>query len=204
MRPKAFKPRAPIGAESDYVKASDGRLDAGLATLVRRYRARICHQDNRARRDEIRETLRRLSVMQPSAARDRWSKLDSSCRAEIAQASLLLFRRAHGDRAEYLHSIACPDDLPGLAGLALQDMKQEKPGRPRVTALAVEFAGSLAEYWTGMRKQRPIVRTEYFEPTEFQQWAASLFKDAGFPIGDIRKNLRDGVRAARVAGRIPR
>ena len=209
MRPKAFKGRQPPGWGDDYAKPSDvwGGFEA-VGALVRLYRARLAQHVDRPMRDEVRETLRRLSRMPQAEAAPRWSNLDASVRAEITAAALQQFRREHGAEVVYAPGLPFqmhgPDNLPELAALALENMGRINAGRPSITRLHVDFAADLATYWHETLHLRPTIKGADYDPSEFQQWAAACFEEVGFPtLGDFRTTLRSGVKAARDTRRIP-
>lgn len=229
MRPKPFKARPNFWRPDEYSKPSDVALGSddveyivtedgvtiqitehsALAQLVIHYRAMLWRHDDRPRREEVRATLGRLAAMRPEEAAARWRGLDAADRAEIDRAAWMLFRRKHGPNAMYSKGIRHikngPDNLPEIAAFALENMRREDAGRPRVTAMAVAFASDLAEYWFNTKNQQPTVQdTAFYVPTDFQKWAEDLFTQTGFPIGDIVKTLQAGIKAAKQAGRIPK
>lgn len=229
MRAKPFKARPNFWRPDEYSKPADDAVGAdsvehlitedgvtieitersALAQLVIHHRALLWRHDDRPRREEVRATLGRLAAMRPEEAATRWRGLDAADRAEIDRAAWVLFRREHGPNAIYSKGIKHikngPDNLPEVAAFALENMQREDAGRPRVTAMAVAFAGDLAAFWFDTKKQQPTVQdTAFYNPTDFQAWAKDLFAKAGFSTGDIVKNLRAGVRAAKQAGRIPK
>lgn len=228
MRAKPFKARPSFWRPDEYSKPSDAEVGAdgvehlvtedgvtiqitersALAQLVIHYRAMLWRHDDRPRREEVRATLGRLAAMRQEEAATRWRKLDAADRAEIERAAWMMFRRKHGPNAMYSKGIKHikngPDNLPEIAAFALGNMQREEAGRPRVTAIAVAFASDLAAYWFITENRQPRAYNTANDPHDFHEWAQDLFTKAGFSTGDIVKNLKDGIEAAKQAGRIPK
>lgn len=221
MRPKAFRARPTCRRIDEYAKPSDNELGrvivdefmtpdgvivtvaerSELAQLVINYRAGLWLHDDRPKRDEVRETLRRLSRMDQSRASSRWRGLDSAVKAEIDRACLMSFRSLNGPNVLYSKALRYtrygPENLPEVSALAMNSMRHVRAGRPRITALAVAYAAALASYWFSEHKRWPTVNVVCFEPSKFQNWAFSMFERARFPTGDLYKALRDGLRSAK-------
>lgn len=155
-----------------------------LQEILSHYRILRWRQEHCPSRDSVRETLKRLSRMQPKDAARRWPRLDEAVKVEIRRAA---------------HSITCPDNLPEAANKALDSMEHKQAGRTRNAEAAVLFAAALALYWHETEQQIP---TAYGwtdnKPSSFQAWAEPLFLLAGYSIGDIPKHLQAGIKISGV------
>lgn len=186
----------------------DLRERPALARIVIRYRALLKRHAEAPNREEVAETLRQLSKMGSDEAAAYWRRLHAACRVEIDRAALLLFRRQHGPAALYRTDIGYhkegPANLPPVAALALKTMPKRRPGAPQVTHWAINFARALAVHWYKERQARPTINRAGYTLTDFQRWAEDLFYQAGFPVGNIDKHLKEGRAAAVRDGKIPK
>lgn len=228
MRPKSFKSRPrmrrsdehsiladdALGYEFEEVLSAQGdlipvKIRSPLAMTVIQFRARsiLCRDKDRPSAGDTQETLKKLSKMSQSEAAARWSELDAAVDSEIDRAHLALFRQANGPTILYEqgweYQVSGPDNIPWLAEYALQTMQKNKGGSPNITGLSVMFASALAAHWRSIQGENPTVNIVDLEPTKFQIWARCMFEQAGYPVGDIYKFLRDGVKAAKDSGHIP-
>lgn len=156
----------------------------GLQEILSRYRILRWRHAQCPSRDSVRETLKRLSRMQPKDAALRWPRLDEVVKVEIRRAA---------------HSITCPDNLPEAAKGALDSMERKQAGQKRSIESAVLFASALARYWYETTQQKP---TAYgwtdCKSSSFQAWAKPLFELAGYSVGDIPKHLQAGIKKSGV------
>lgn len=222
-RPAMRRPEHVCGAEyvcigeftSDDGTVVSVRAPDALSDIVIRYRMMRWNRNNTPDRECVKEALRLIGLkktndeftrMSPKQLEKYWRNLDCAVRIEIERAAFVLNERfvAGYYCLHTMHGKKNTNNLSRYARVALESMKRKEPGRWTVNYLAVAFAGELAVHWYETKKAKPTVRVTDYEPTEFQKWTEVLFKLAGYPTSDIYKNLRDGVKAAKLHGRIPR
>lgn len=186
-----------------------------LSQIVIRYRMMRWNRHNTPDRECVKEALRLIGLkktneeftrMSPKQLEKYWRNLDYAVRAEVERAAFVINERfiAGYYRTHTMRGKKNTNDLSRYARVALESMRRKEPGRWTINYLAVAFAGELAVHWYETKKAKPTVRVTDHEPTEFQKWAEVIFKQAGYCTSDLYKNLRDGVKAAKLRGSIPR